>query len=57
MLRARHLPFSIGEPEREAWMRCMRQALEETGLDAPMREQLIGAFARTADHMRNRDVT
>src|SRR5687768_1508105 len=33
MLRARHLPFPIGEPERNAWMLCMTQALTERGLD------------------------
>jgi hemoglobin len=53
MLRARHLPFPIGEAERDAWMRCMRQALEEQIADRMLREQLIGAFLRTADHMRN----
>jgi hemoglobin len=54
MLRARHLPFSIGEAERDAWMDCMRQALTETALDDFARDQLLGAFMRTADHMRNR---
>jgi len=54
MLRARHLPFAIGEAERDAWMRCMRQALEEQITDPLLRDQLIGSFQRTADHMRNR---
>jgi hemoglobin len=54
MLRARHLPFPIAEAEREAWMRCMTQALEEQVADPLLRSQLIGSFQRTADHMRNR---
>ena len=54
MLRARHLPFPIGDAERDAWMRCMRQALKEQVTDGLLRDQLIGAFQRTADHMRNR---
>lgn len=55
MLRARHLPFSIGNAERDAWMQCMRQALEEQVTDKLLRDQLIGSFQRTADHMRNRE--
>jgi hemoglobin len=53
-LRARHLPFSIGAAERDQWMLCMRQALEETVADAALRNRLLGAFAGLADHMRNR---
>lgn len=55
MLRARHLPFSIGNAERDAWMQCMRQALEEQVADKLLRDQLISSFQRTADHMRNQE--
>jgi hemoglobin len=55
MLRARHLPFPIGDAERDAWMRCMTQALAEQVADPMLREHLTGAFLRTADHMRNRE--
>lgn len=54
MLRARHLPFPIGTDERDQWMRCMIQAMEETGLDEPLRTALAQAFFGTADWMRNR---
>jgi hemoglobin len=54
MLRARHLPFSIGIAERDAWLACMAQAMQETGVDATLREPLLAAFAKTADWMRNR---
>jgi hemoglobin len=54
MLRARHLPFPIDTTERDAWMQCMKQALDEHVSDAMLRTQLIGALFRTADHMRNR---
>jgi hemoglobin len=54
MLRARHLPFSIGELERDQWMACMRQAMEETEVPQDLRPALHDAFARTADWMRNR---
>jgi hemoglobin len=52
-LRARHLPFRIGIAERDAWMTCMRGALEETVADAELREQLEGAFLRTANAIVN----
>lgn len=53
-LRARHLPFPIGAAERDAWMLCMGRALDESPLEPMARDQLKGAFFRTADHMRNR---
>jgi hemoglobin len=53
-LRARHLPFSIGDAERDQWMMCMRRALEETVSDKLLVEILSGSFSRVADHMRNR---
>lgn len=54
MLRARHLPFSIGNEERDQWMACMIQAMEETEVPKELREALKGAFQKTADWMRNR---
>lgn len=54
MLRARHLPFAIGETERDQWMACMAQAMEELGVDELLRLQLHGALFKTADWMRNR---
>src|SRR5215813_3669970 len=54
MLRARHLPFSIGNAERDAWMACMTRAMQETGVPDTLQEPLANAFAKTADWMRNR---
>ncbi len=54
MLRARHLPFAIGEEERDQWMACMIQAMEEVDVPKELREGLVQAFGRTADWMRNR---
>lgn len=53
MLRRRHLPFPIGQRERDQWLMCMRQALDEVVADARLREELYNAFVRVADHMRN----
>jgi hemoglobin len=52
-LRARHLPFAIGNRERDQWMRCMTQAAEEIIAEAGARQALLGALAPLADHMRN----
>jgi len=53
-LRARHLPFPIGTAERDAWLACMRTALEETIDDTEARQGIFDAMARLADFMRNR---
>jgi hemoglobin len=54
MLRRRHLPFPIGDTERDQWMLCMNQALEDVVEDEVLRRELSDAFAKVADHMRNR---
>ena len=54
MLRARHLHVGIGIAERDAWMLCMRHALEEVVADAAVREWLLEKLAPVADWMRNR---
>lgn len=53
MLRRRHLPFAIGDAERDQWMLCMNHALDELVEDGALRKELSDAFARVADHMRN----
>ncbi len=52
-LRARHLPFPIGEKERDQWMLCMNQSLDELVADKLVAQQLKATFYRTADFMRN----
>jgi hemoglobin len=53
MLRARHLPFKIGIRERDQWMACMKQAMQEEGVDPAFAQRLEAAFFNTADWMRN----
>ena len=53
MLRARHLPFAIGTVERDQWLACMAQAMEETDVPVELRKPLQDAFYKTADWMRN----
>jgi hemoglobin len=54
-LRARHLPYAIGIAERDQWLACMTQAMQECGVDAALQERLIAALANTADWMRNKE--
>ena len=52
-LRQRHMGFQIGNAERDAWLLCMRGALEETVADAAARQDLDAAMTKLADWMRN----
>ena len=54
MLRARHLPFSIGEIERDQWVTCMYEAMMIEGVEEKIRDSLAPHFYKTADWMRNR---
>jgi hemoglobin len=55
-LRARHMPFAIGITERDQWLACMDQAMQETGVDEALRQRLLQSFFQTADWMRNQGV-
>jgi hemoglobin len=54
MLLRRHLPFSINECERDQWVLCMNSALRDEVEDADLHRELSKAFAKVADHMRNK---
>jgi hemoglobin len=56
-LRARHLPFSIGDEERDAWILCMRRAMEQVVTDAQAREWILQKLSGVADWMRNRETS
>lgn len=53
-LRQRHLPFAIGDAERDQWMLCMTQALQEVVEDEALGRELLEALYKVADFMRNR---
>ena len=52
-LRQRHMGFAIGNAERDAWLLCMRGALEEAVADDSARQELDAALTKLADWMRN----
>jgi hemoglobin len=53
-LRMRHARVAVDVAMRDAWMRCMRLALEESGVSPELRSYLEPRFAEVADFMRNR---
>lgn len=53
-LRKRHMPFAIGESERDQWMYCMVRAMHEIGIEEPVLTKLAEQLWGVADFMRNR---
>ena len=54
-LRMRHNPFKVGPIERDAWLRCMRIAVDEAGFDDAHREQIWQYMTYAAASMQNSD--
>lgn len=52
-LRGRHMPFKIGEAERDRWLVLMAGAMEEVEIPTEAAEPLSAFFAQVADFMRN----
>ncbi|MGH3938844.1 MAG: globin [Pseudonocardiaceae bacterium] len=52
-LRMRHVPFRIGPAERDAWLRCMRIAVDEADLDEAHRTVLWDYLQMAANSMQN----
>ena len=54
-LRGRHMPFSIGDPERDQWLACMARAMDDREVVGEIRLFLEARFTHVANFMRNRD--
>lgn len=54
MLRRRHMPFAIGESERDQWMYCMIRAMHTLQLDEEIMKKLAAQLYGVADFMRNK---
>ncbi|GAA2599761.1 globin [Actinomadura fulvescens] len=52
-LRMRHVPFVIGEAERDAWLRHMREAVDELELPEQLDTMLWNYFTMAAQSMVN----
>ncbi|PCK69161.1 thiol management oxidoreductase-like component [Paenibacillus larvae subsp. larvae B-3650] len=55
MMRGRHLPFPIDKARADAWLACMRAALEESGIEESLCVFLIDRLTGTAYHFINTD--
>ncbi len=53
-LRMRHMPFVIGEQERNAWLGHMLEAIDAAGIVEPARTAMREYFERAATFMINR---
>jgi hemoglobin len=54
-LRGRHMPFAIGEAERDRWLDLMGQSMREVEISAEQVPIMGAFFAQIADMMRNRE--
>jgi hemoglobin len=54
-LRMRHMPFRIGEAERDRWLQLMGEAMVERAIADPVAGLLKDFFGQTADFMRNQE--
>ncbi|MFC0215595.1 globin [Paenibacillus chartarius] len=52
-LRMRHLPFEITPARAQAWLRCMREAMDEIGLEGPLRDWFYMRLTQVAEFMVN----
>jgi len=52
-LRIRHIPFAIGQAERDAWLAHMLAAIDEVGITEPARGVMREYFERGATFMMN----
>ncbi len=52
-LRMRHIPFAIGEAERDAWLAHMTAAVESLDLPAAVRTAFLDYFERASFAMIN----
>ena len=54
-LRMRHVNFSIGATERDAWFGHMSEAVKAAHLDPDDELEMLGYFANAATHLINAD--
>lgn len=53
MMKMRHSPFPITPERAEAWLECMRDAMDKTGLEGKVRHDFYRRLVLTANHMVN----
>ncbi|MDO7907096.1 globin [Paenibacillus sp. JX-17] len=53
MMRARHMRFEVTNDRAEAWLACMADALDDTGVEEPLRSFILQRLAGPAFHFVN----
>lgn len=46
-----HAPYPIDAAARDAWLACMHDALQATGTEPSLHDELMAAFAKVAHHL------
>jgi hemoglobin len=52
-LKMRHVNFKIGQAERDAWLTHMSAAIDEVGIEEPVRSLMRGYFDKTSTFLIN----
>lgn len=52
-MRLRHLPHKITQAGKEAWLDCMRQAIDKLPIEQNFKYTLYNCFLMVAEHMVN----
>ncbi|WLV25554.1 globin [Aciduricibacillus chroicocephali] len=52
-LRRRHLPFEITPERKDAWLECMKAAMDEADIEEPHFSFMLERLTMTAHHMMN----
>lgn len=54
MMRARHMKAAAIAPKHaKAWLQCMQEAIEESGIAGPLLNAMVDRLTKTAHHMVN----
>lgn len=53
MMRARHMHIPITPAHADDWLECMKEALEETGVEEPLRSFVVSRLSGPAHHFVN----
>lgn len=54
-LRQKHMHFSIGDEERDQWLKCAQLAAEELEVDGHLKDELMEVLTIMANHLRNKN--
>lgn len=54
-LRGRHMPFPIGQLERDHWLEHMLASVEASGAPAHVKARMVEYFEMASTHMINRE--